>query len=557
LPLEEVDRSVTVLNVRDSALVADSLADFLRLDSSLDLQERAPNGVQMDLSIRGGTFGQTLVLIDGVRMSDPQTGHHDLDIPVPLAAISRIEVLQGAGSTLYGSDAIGGVVNIITAPPEAPEIRLGIAGGSFGTNQQRLSIAESIGRFTEQAAATRDFSSGFMADRDYRNLAFSSQTGIQSSLGLTRILLGYADKPFGADQFYGPYNSWEDTKTWLAALHQALGKKTDVDFAFRRHSDLFVLLRDNPAVYTNHHQDATWQASLRRRETLFRNANFNYGVEGYRDSIVSNNLGIHSRQRVAVYSSADFRALKRFSLSLGAREEAYRKWAAEFCPTVSGGVWLGHGLKFRTSASRAFRVPSYTDLYYSDPNDAGNPNLKPERAWDYEAGFVWNGGGKLRAEVTAFQRRVSDGIDYLGPTANGPWQAANIDNLRFTGAEASVTLRPAKTQEVSLQYTGLTGIQEALGQQFSKYVFNYPSDSAVAAWRAALPHGILMRTRVGALNRRARNPYALWDVYGGYSRGRVHPFLQMTNLTNTQYQEIIGVSMPGRAFLGGLEIRVW
>ena len=115
----------------------------------------------------------------------------------------------------------------------------------------------------------------------------------------------------------------------------------------------------------------------------------------------------------------------------------------------------------------------------------------------------------------------------------------------------------AKTQEVSLQYTGLTGIQEALGQQYSKYVFNYPSDSAVAAWRAALPHGILMRTRVGALNRRARNPYALWDVYGGYSRGRVHPFLQMTNLTNTQYQEIIGVSMPGRAFLGGLEIRVW
>ncbi|MDZ4800090.1 MAG: Plug domain-containing protein, partial [Bryobacteraceae bacterium] len=107
LALEEADRSVRALPLDKLRLVTDTFTDLLRLDPSIDLRQRAPNGLQGDVSIRGGTFGQTLVLLDGLRLNDVQSGHHNLDVPVPLEAVGSVEVLKGSGSTLYGSDAVG------------------------------------------------------------------------------------------------------------------------------------------------------------------------------------------------------------------------------------------------------------------------------------------------------------------------------------------------------------------------------------------------------------------------------------------------------------------
>src|SRR5262249_5733283 len=155
---------------------------------------------------------------------------------------------------------------------------------------------------------------------------------------------------------YGPYNSWENTKTWFAALRQALGEKTEVSFSFRRHSDLFVLFRNNPAFFTNHHALETYQAALRRKESLSNTVKLHYGVEGYHDAILSNNLGNHERGRAAGYVSLDVHALRRFSFSIGAREEVYRSISGEFSPTMTGGVWLSRRFKLRGGVSRAFRV---------------------------------------------------------------------------------------------------------------------------------------------------------------------------------------------------------
>jgi iron complex outermembrane receptor protein len=281
-----------------------------------------------------------------------------------------------------------------------------------------------------------------------------------------------------------------------------------------------------------------------------------YGAEGLRESIVSNNLGTHARSRAAAYGAIDFRALKRFSLSLAVREEVYRKFTGQFSPTVAGGIWISQRLKFRASASRGFRLPSYTDLYYSDPNNFGNPNLRPERAWTYEGGLDWNPSPRLRGELTVFQRRMRDGIDYYGAGPTGPWYALNIDNLQFTGVESALRFSPARNQTLDLRYTWLAGTQDTVADIYTKYTFNYPTDSAVAAWQGSLRGKLLLRSRVGVLNRRGREPYALWDVYAGYSGGRVHPFMQIANLTNTSYQEVLGVAMPGRTVVGGLEWNV-
>ena len=557
IPLEDRDRSVSAFDVSELELVTNTLADLLRLDPSLDLRSRAPDGVQSDLSIRGGTFGQTLVLLDGVRINDAQSGHHNMDIPVPLSAVSRLEILRGSGSTLYGSDAVGGVLNIITKPPEFSEFRLRSSVGNFGVNQQRGTLALVRGRVAEQISFSRDFSSGFSPNRDYRNLSISSTTDLSSRLGETDLTLAHNDRPFGADQFYGNFNSWERTKTWYAAVRQQFGPRTVASFAFRRHTDLFVLFRDRPEVFTNRHAARSFQASLRRQEPLRQNIKLHYGVEGYRDSIVSNNLGQHARSRGAGYLALDVRAVRRFSFTLGVREEVYTSLASQFSPTFSTGVWLSPHFKLRGSVGRAFRLPSYTDLYYHDPANQGSPDLRPEKAWSYEGGLDWNAGRRLRGEVVVFQRRERDGIDWVRRSPDDIWRATNFQRLRFTGLEASVSTVVARSHWLDFRYSALHGAQSDLLGFPSRYVFNYPSQAAVVSWRALLPHGLLARTRIGATKRFARDPYALWDLYLARAVGRFRPFLQFSNLTNTAYQEIAGIPMPGRGVIVGVELVVF
>jgi iron complex outermembrane receptor protein len=552
LSLEEIDRAIRVLPAREHALVLNTIADLLRQDPSLDLQERAPDGVQADLSIRGAGFGKTLVLLNGQRINDVQSGHHNLDIPAPLEAISRVEVMRGSGSTMYGSDAAGGVINVITEPPETMEFRLRAGLGNYGINQERGSIAGAFGKVSEQIVFSRNFSSGFAPDRDYRNLQLSSSTRWQPAIGAGSLTLAYMDHPFGADQFYGNYNSWENTKTWFAGVQQAFRTRTSAGFGFRRHSDLFVLYRDRPQVFTNHHSDESWQANLRRRETAKRGVTVSYGVEALHESIVSNNLGDHSRSRGAAYAGIDFRALRRWSLSISAREEVYRRWGGDFSPTAAAGFWASQRLKLRASASRAFRVPSYTDLYYHDPGNVGSPNLRPERVWTFEGGADWNPAGRVRAELTVFQRRERDGIDYYRTSATDIWRALNIQSLNFTGVETGVRLSAGRLQTIDFRYTGLRGVQDTIPVGATKYSFNYPTHSGVVQWQADL-RGVLLRSRIGVLDRRARDPYGVWDLYAAYSRARVHPFVQMANVTSTQYQEILGVAMPGRTVIGGVE----
>lgn len=556
VPLEEMDRSIRVLDTSaERRLLGATVVDFLRLEPSVDLRQRAPQNVQTDVSIRGGTFGQTLVLVDGMRLNDVQTGHHSMNLPLPLEAYDRIEVLKGSGSAFYGSDAVGGVINLITPSPAATEMSYRAGLGNFGANQQRAAMAFTGARFSQQLWASRDFSSGFRENRDYRVLALASKSTLRSRLGTGSLLLAHADRPFGADRFYGNFNSWERTKTWFAAARQPLGERTQLAFAFRRHTDLFVLYRDRPEVFTNRHASETYQGTFRRWEPLGQNGRLHYGLEALQESIASNNLGSHTRARGAGFLALDMRALGRFSFTAAAREEIYGGVQSRLSPTASAGVWLAPQLKLRAAVGHAFRLPSFTDLYYHDPANRGSPDLRPESAWSYEAGLDWRAGSRLRGELTVFERRERDGIDYVRRTPTDIWRATNIHRLRFTGVEAALAASPGRRQRIELLYTALNGAQAALPGVVSRYVFNYPRHSGVASWEGELGGALAVRSRLGALQRYGRDPYALWDLFLARSRGRWRPFLQLTNLTATLYEEIPGVAMPGRGIFGGVEFR--
>ena len=558
----ESARSIVTLDTQEHRLAFQNIEDYLRTDASADIQQRGAANTQSDISVRGASFEQTLVLLNGLRINDAETSHFNLDVPVPLDAIATIDVLHGTGSTLYGSDAIGGVVDFVTFKPEASTLRLRAGAGSFGENEQSVLASYVNRRVSEVLAGTREHSNGFIYDRDYTSESASSETRITTPLGDTDLLFAGSDRPFGADQFYGPYNSFEQTKGWFASLNQALGPNTSAAVAYRRHSDIFVLFRDRPAVYKNQHIDESWQATLRRHDTIFKNTTLYYGLEENTDAIQSNSLGQHGRNRGAGYLDLDIHATQHASLTIGAREEIFSGGRAVFSPQLAGSYWLPHNLKLRASLGYGFRLPTYVDLYYSDPGHIPNPNLKPESAWNYDGGVDWYLNDRTAASVTVFHSRQTNAIDYVRATPSAPYQASNLVGLQFTGVESSIEYHPTSSQSLKAAWTLLVGAQQALNGLQSAYIFNYPTNNASLQFTQsfkALAHqsrtkGILLRTRLGVTQRYQQDPYAVWDVSLAREAGRIHPYLQMTNLTNTAYQEIAGVPMPGRAFTGGIEL---
>jgi vitamin B12 transporter len=544
-------RSVTSLDLEATPNLTPSLADALRTDSSVDIQMRGPMGVQSDLSVRGSTFEQTLVLVNGLRVNDAETSHFNLDIPVPLNALGSLDILHGAGSTLYGSDAIAGTVDVRTTRPTVTSLRATAGYGSYGINQQSFVASGVRGHTTEVLSGARDFSTGFIADRDYRSESVASETGLTSAIGQSDLLLAVSDRAFGADQFYGAYPSYERTKGWFAGLTQSFAEKTSLAVAYRRHTDEFVLFRANPALYENNHIDESWQAVLRRKDTLGKHTTLLYGLDNNLDQINSNSLGQHGRNRSAGYADVDLRS-RRASFSAGLREEVIGGYGVVSSPGFSGAVEVAKNLRVSGSAGYGFRLPTYVDKYYNDPTTIANPNLKPESAWSYDGGLTWFARPTVTISATGFTSRQSNAIDYVRSGGTGPYQAQNLTRVDLTGAELSLQTQLTSTQKLRLSYTGLTGAQGALAGLQSRYLFNYPTSNANAEWIASFKQTDL-RMRVAAAQRYQRTAYATLDLSAARSTGRVRPYLQMTNLTNTGYQEISGIRMQGRAFVGGVQ----
>ena len=558
VPLAESARSVEILPLQPNLLSVQTPLDLLRNDSSAFIEQRGAGGAQSDIVLRGGGFAQTLVLVNGFRINDAQTAHHNLDLPIPLEAMHSVQILEGAGSTLHGANALSGVVDFVTAAPARSSVLLRAGEGSFGSNEESLLVGTARDRWSARATATRNFSTGFIPDRDYRNEDASLESWIGSRLGVTDLLAAASDRSFGADQFYGNFPSWERTKSWFASARQELGSSSTAAFGYRRHSDDFVLIRSNPSIYENNHVDSSWQTSLRHNFNLAPDSLLLAGLEADGDSISSNNLGVHARNRGAGYVDLDLRPAKRpFNISVGAREEFFSgSIDPVFAPQVAGSLRLPHQLKLRASTGYGFRIPTYTDLYYSDPSTTGNPNLKPESAWSVDSGADWNPSTKISISATGFYTRQHDAIDYVRSSPAEKWHATNLSGLRFAGLESSATWVTSKSQRVAIAWTSLNGAQRALNGLQSEYVFNYPVNNIHATWDASIHRDWLVHNSVQIAQRYQKTAYPVWNLACSRKSGHLRPYVRLDNLSNTGYQEISGVAMPGRSITGGLAILI-
>jgi iron complex outermembrane receptor protein len=573
LPLGDSYRSTRTFDLTDPGFAAsyDALEDVLRLDTSVTLEERAAGGVQADISIRGTTFEQSLILIDGMRINDPETGHLNLDLPLPVEAIANIDVLHGSGSTFYGSDAIGGAVNLITSAPSHTRVSVKLGGGSFNGTEQHLRadwVNQKRGIVNaEQLTGSRDTSDGFYYqtpggayedDRGYHADTVASDTFLTTAAGPGEVILAVSDRPYGANLFYGDYDSKERTKSWFGAVRQSFSRDVSADFAYGRHTDEFILLATDPSVYENNHIATNWQSDLRHSREVGHKINLAYGLEADGESIMSNSLGHHARNQGAGYLSLSVHEFKRLSLSLGAREQIYRGPMQVFSPSVAGNYRLSENLHAHAAYGHGFRLPTYVDLYYSDPATIGNPALEPETSQSYEAGLNYAAAAHPRvgAAATIFRLHQANAIDYVKPasTPTAPWQALNIGRVDYTGAESSVSFVLTASQHLDLGYTFIHAnpLNAAL---LSEYAYNFAMQNASLSYAAIVAHQLSVRTQLGIIQKTTQSLYPLWNLALARNQGSIRPYLMLNNISNTAYYEVPGppaLPMPGRNYVAGI-----
>ena len=543
-----------------------SIGQVLDYALGVDMGKRNPYGMQGEISIRGCTFQQVLVLINGVRVNDPQTAHHNMDLPVTINDVEKVEVLYGQGSSLYGADAFGGVVNIVTKKPKRNEASIKVGFSEHNTRNFSFSFGQE-GRFSKRISFEKLESDGFRYDTDFdnSNLFGSFDWDISSTAsdlprGKVSLDLGFMDKEFGAYDFYTPgmnFPSKEWTKTYLATLKGSykIAKRVVADYNlfFRRHDDKFILDITRPLWYVNKHKNFIYGGNVQSKFFLKGIGNLALGGEINEEEIDSSTLGEHSRLRKAVfaeYQRSQF--ISKLDINTGLRLDS-SGWGQKLSPYLGIGGWLSFFCRFRTSFGKAFRVPSFTELYYESPANIGNADLKPEENLSYQVGMDFFGKNKCSVGITLFRREEKNLIDWIKKDeTETKWSATNIGKVNFNGLETFFKTKIGKKIDTQLGYIYVDS-ESKKDDYISKYGLRHISNQVSLCIGHPLYKGVRQRW-YGVYKEKHEEDYfvldtrVLWDIRGW------RLFFDVKNILDEKYEEIIGVSQPGRWLGGGVSV---
>lgn len=550
-PSAAVGRTVTILTRDDlDRLGASSIIDGLRLVAGVDPRGRGGPDVQTDFSLRGANFGQSLVLLDGVRLNDSQSGHHNGEIPAPLMGIDRIEVVFGPASAVHGADAMGGTIQVITrtGPHTTAMATLGEHG--YAAAQGSTSGALLPSGWTLSGWGSR--SDGFMFDRDFA----SGGGGIRGVVARALTVdVRHQRRVFGANGFYGNSPSKEWTDQSLASMRWAQSGDawtSHVRVAVRNHGDHFRWDIARPGFAENRHRTNALDASAQASRVVSPSVRLTAGAGGGGDWITSSNLGHHTYTRGQGYFEAQWTPGPRLSAQAGARLDGYSTFGHAWSPSISLAAWVSSSIRVRASAARAFRIPTFTERFYTDPAHQASDVLAPERGTAVDAGLdVIAHGWTLSA--SPFVRWDDAVIDWVRETTAARWRTTNVRDVTTTGVELSAIRRVGVTL-FRAHYAGLRVDAPSLNQ-FSKYVLEYARHSAGVSTALPLRGGLRLAINAGYRSRVDGQQY--WLVGGRLNRsvGRLDAFVEGSNLLNESYREVAGVPMPGRWLSVGVRVR--
>ncbi len=594
----ELSRVVTVI---ESEQIVNSpvknVEELLEYVASVDIRRRGGPSAQADFSMRGGTQDQTLILLNGIPMNSSQTGHFNGNLPIALGDIERIEILEGSGARVLGTNAFSGGINIITRKKKSSNsANLSITGGEYGFYDLNLSADVSVTEsFKSYASVYKQKSDGYMhnTDTDVLN-AFSFNT-LETEVGSFALQFGANQRNYGANSFYTALfpEQFEDVSSGFAALSYAgnfksLNLSAQV-FANRLYNrfELFRGMNEAPDWYTNHNYHRTGTIGADFKTSYSSNWGISsLGLEIKREDIISNVLGKPMEKPIKVSGTDDdYYTKEEFRNNLSVFAE-HSFMAGDFISSgglminsnsffgthIFGGIDLGYKLSDENSlflsVNRSGRLPNFTELYYEGGTDKGNPNLKPEHSLSFEIGtkYIKN---YINASFSVFHNRGSNLIDWIKLKDTTLWEAQNVTKLNTFGLQTSLTLLPKQIlgenclmKFVTISYNYISSDKDSDVLE-STFALDYLRHKLV--FSAGLDFGSGFGTDIRfsyqeregtyySYEQDAELPYdkvMLAAMRFHYEMYDMVLFLDIDNVFDSKYQDIANIILPGRWLRAG------
>lgn len=600
----EAARLVTVLDRKtiENAPVQ-SVNDLLKYAAGIDVRQRGSMGIQTDISIRGGTFDQITILLNGVNISNPHTGHLAADFPVALEDIERIEILEGPAARVFGTSAFSGAINIVTFAESQKFVQADVTGGSYGLGGGGLRLNLSEGKWKNQMSGSFLRSDGATLNSDFDVWRGYYQGSYTTPEVIVRWQVGYSQQKYGANTFYSAlYNDqYEETGRYLASV-QAETRVGWLHLAptvyWNRSLDHFQLIRHTDTG-ENFHRTDVYGTNINAYFTTVAGKT-SFGAEFRNEGIFSTSLGRpmdpaqyvdvpwhdgrqyrmkDSRTNVSYYLEHNVLLPKAtFSLGVMANKNTAYDDRYHFYPGVDISWRPQREWKLFASWNMALRMPTFTDLYYKSPTQEGNVGLKPEETQAFSVGGKYRRLG-LNMEVTGFYHKGKNMIDWVMYKADDVYHSANfkLDNY---GVETNAALMFREwfgetflLDRLSLGYTYIYQKRhDAVEIYKSNYALEYLRHKLVATldhriWRQlTATWAFRWQDRMGSYIKYASvndvgtlvdyEPYALLDLRLQWTAPRYRIYLEGNNLTNHTYYDLGNIPQPGFCFKVGASIRL-
>ena len=597
LPADKAVRLVQVLDRQAiQASSAQSVNDLLKQVAGVDVRQRGAFGIQTDISVNGGTEDQLTVLLNGINISNPHTGHLTFDLPVNIDDIERIEVIEGGASRVYGCQAFSGAINIVTRTDNDNHLQAHAYGGSYGTAGANAGLTLTTSDFNNRLSGGYVRSDGGTYNDDF-NKANAYWRGRYSSDHIqATIQAGLSTMNYGANTFYGTGSDsqYEENRRYLVSASAEYKGQVNipVQLYWNRSLDHYVWMRANPEAYQNFHQTNVYGANAGANTTwaLGKTA---IGIELRRENILSTRLGKElpegEQHKVpghdAYYKYKDGRTnlglylehnilIDNATISLGllANDNTAVTGGMRLYPGIDISWRLGQ-MKLFASFNQSLRTPTYTDLYYNGPGLEGNSQLKPEKSTDWHVGATFTAEG-FNTQVKAFYRKGTDMIDWVKKTGETVYTTANsdIDNIgaeMLTSVDLARLLPSTPLRQLTLGYcynfkhrvnteqqasyaSRLTFLRHKLTATLQHNIFSHLD----AQWNLTLKnrHGEFDNAKTGQTQK--YGTFATLDLKLTWTRPHYSLYLQANNLTDYAYYDFANIQQPGLWFMGGLKLNL-
>lgn len=592
-PLNQAGKVITVITKQEiERLKPQSVAELLSFTGGIDIQTRGAHSVQSDISLRGGNFDQTAVLLNGINISNPHTGHYSLDIPINISDIERIEIIKGPSAIVYGASAFSGGINIVTKKNIDKTLGISFETGEHGFINSEISTAYKYNNIENYLSLGFKNSEGYIANSDYNiyNLLYQNRINFRHSNKLD-FQIGYNKKDYGANTFYSAKypNQYEKTSSFLTSLKGFFNISPKLSIVpsvyYNLHTDKFELIKNQSKP--NYHKSNVLGNNMTFSYN-YRYSNLKFGSDIRFEEILSSVLGKPSQLYGKHYDHYQNRTnfsyfiqwsynYKRFNSIIGLmsfQNTLFSQDVLKFYPTININYSINNQWEIFAAFNTSSRLPSFTELYYKDAVHIPNPMLQQEQSASFEIGTK-HLNRIFITSINAYYMSGNNMIDWVKYNATDTkWQSLNINKLNKYGIDFDGKLFLGEifsflNEATTLQFT-YSFIHQKQGKinYISAYALNYLRHKATSQISLPITNKLILNiatkycVREGSYveyvntikgTRKEFEPFFIMDCNINYHWKHFDVYINCTNVLDKNYFDIGNIPQPGRWLIGGVK----